>query len=269
MRNGLLIAAVIAVVGRVLADEVKAWIIWIRSRLLRNAVMLLPVPCRERYQEEWEGDLEAVPGEFARLFYALGLIWAALGIRRSSRSAQSGPRKFLAVLIRLLDITISSLLLLAVCPVMAAIAIAIKLDSPGPVLIGFRRGPQNRSVFLTSFRTLVAEKIDSVDTNLPLSLSSWESASRYKFRVTPLGLFLRKYDLDSLPNFFDVLRGNARLIQMPSPGRGPDEGWFAQVFRWLQEIDVMHLLRGIFSIWWDLGLLICGRFGASDSQKLD
>jgi hypothetical protein len=76
----ILSAVLVSALGRVLADDMKEWMPYFRKKIVALAVRFVPVNCRDRYLEEWESDLVEVPGELAKLSYAVGLILAALGI---------------------------------------------------------------------------------------------------------------------------------------------------------------------------------------------
>ena len=101
------------------------------------------------------------------------------------------------------DYVIASLVLIVALPVMAAIAVAIKCDSPGPVFFRQRRHGLNRRVIeVMKFRSMtVMENGGDV-----------KQASRADARVTHVGQFLRKSSLDELPQLFNVLRGEMSLI---------------------------------------------------------
>jgi polysaccharide biosynthesis protein PslA len=92
-----------------------------------------------------------------------------------------------------------------VLPLMAAIAIAIRLDSPGPVLFHQRRHGQNNTEFnILKFRTMYWRGSNG---NGPL-----EQTRRVDGRVTRVGHFLRRSSLDELPQLFNVLRGEMSLV---------------------------------------------------------
>lgn len=116
---------------------------------------------------------------------------------------------------RLFDIIISSIAIVLLTPVYAAIAIAIKSDDGGPVLFTQERmGYRNRPFRIFKFRTMIpdAEK----DGNPALS-------SDNDTRITKTGHFLRKYRLDELPQFFNVMRGEMSIV-----GPRPERRFFAE-----------------------------------------
>ena len=105
--------------------------------------------------------------------------------------------------------------LMLLTPVILAIALLIRLDSPGPVLFRqLRRGYRGRLFRMLKFRTM------SVDAEQRLTdlEGSNESAGGVLFklrddpRVTRLGRFLRRYSLDELPQLINVLRGEMSLV---------------------------------------------------------
>jgi exopolysaccharide biosynthesis polyprenyl glycosylphosphotransferase len=103
-----------------------------------------------------------------------------------------------------LDKIIGFFLLLLLAPVLVAIAIAIKLTSPGPVLFRQPRHGYNNTVFdVLKFRTM---RVDLGDT------TGARQAQRNDSRMTTLGGFLRRSSLDELPQLFNVLRGEMSLV---------------------------------------------------------
>ena len=101
------------------------------------------------------------------------------------------------------DFIFSALILVLIMPVLAIVAIAIKLDSPGPVLFRQRRHGLNRRVIeVLKFRTMRVMENGNVVTQ----------ATENDPRVTRVGNFLRRTSLDELPQFINVLRGEMSVI---------------------------------------------------------
>jgi putative colanic acid biosynthesis UDP-glucose lipid carrier transferase len=101
------------------------------------------------------------------------------------------------------DIVIALAALVLVMPVMLAIAVAIKLTSPGPVLFRQRRyGLDGREIVVYKFRTMTVLEDGGVI----------RQATRDDERVTQVGAFLRKYSLDELPQFVNVLQGRMSVV---------------------------------------------------------
>jgi lipopolysaccharide/colanic/teichoic acid biosynthesis glycosyltransferase len=104
---------------------------------------------------------------------------------------------------RCLDILVSSVGLVALAPLFACIALAIRLDSPGPVLFRqVRTGRDCRNFRIIKFRSM-AISADHVGRSLTVAGDP---------RVTRVGAFLRASKLDELPQLFNVLFGQMSLV---------------------------------------------------------
>ena len=104
-------------------------------------------------------------------------------------------------------------------PLLAVIAIAIKLDSPGPVLFRQRRiGAGGRAFAIIKFRTMTldAEARKTEVAHLNKHAADGHDPRMFKIdgdpRVTRLGHVLRRYSLDELPQFVNVLRGDMSMV---------------------------------------------------------
>lgn len=105
---------------------------------------------------------------------------------------------------RAMDVCFSSALLLALSPVLAAIALAIKATSPGAVFFRQNRyGVDSKLFSILKFRTMHVNQMD---------VSGVAQTRNGDPRVTPLGRFLRRTNLDELPQLFNVLRGDMSLV---------------------------------------------------------
>jgi exopolysaccharide production protein ExoY len=119
---------------------------------------------------------------------------------------------------RAVDIVGSLALLTLSLPLMLLVALATRLDSPGPVLFSQRRMGQHGNTFLVwKFRTMVIDAQERLESYLqanPELRAEWEAIQKLKNdpRVTPLGRFLRRTSLDELPQFWNVLMGDMSLI---------------------------------------------------------
>jgi len=102
------------------------------------------------------------------------------------------------------DKTIGTLAFVLALPIMAAVAIAIKLDSKGPVLFKQNRyGFNNQLIEVFKFRSMYTDMSDSNASTL---------VTKEDPRVTPVGRFIRKTSLDELPQLFNVLQGTLSLV---------------------------------------------------------
>lgn len=117
---------------------------------------------------------------------------------------------------RLLDATAAACGLLVLAPLMAAIALAVRLTSPGPALFGQERlGRGGRTFRLYKFRSMVAD----ADRRGARVTAGGDP------RITPLGRLLRRSRLDELPQLWNVLKGEMSLV-----GPRPEVPEFAALF---------------------------------------
>ncbi len=126
-------------------------------------------------------------------------------IARSPMAYVSGaPRNEMKIFAkRVQDLTIALGMLVVFAPVMAVIALLIRLDSPGPVLFRQKRhGFNNRIIEVFKFRTMWVDD----------SKGEMQQVQKDDERVTRLGRFLRRTSLDELPQLFNVLAGNMSLV---------------------------------------------------------
>lgn len=118
---------------------------------------------------------------------------------------------------RVIDIIASLVGIIIASPIMLIIAIAIKLDSPGPILFKHRRvGYKGKEFFAYKFRTMYVDAEERLKELLkdPKIREEWEKYRKIKDdpRVTRVGKFLRKFSLDELPQLFNILLGQMSLV---------------------------------------------------------
>jgi exopolysaccharide biosynthesis polyprenyl glycosylphosphotransferase len=115
---------------------------------------------------------------------------------------------------RAIDLIVSSAVLIAMAPLLLAIAVLIRLTSPGPILFGqVRIGRNKRRFTMYKFRSMVpdAERIQEELLHLN-EMSGPVFKMRNDPRVTPIGRILRKTSIDELPQLFNVMRGEMSLV---------------------------------------------------------
>lgn len=119
---------------------------------------------------------------------------------------------------RALDVAGATFGLLLALPVLAAVALAVRLDSPGPVLYRHTRvGRNGREFRLLKFRTMVVEADQRLQELLdadPEMAEEWEVHRKLPHdpRVTRIGRRLRHLSLDEWPQLINVLRGHMSLV---------------------------------------------------------
>ena len=108
-----------------------------------------------------------------------------------------------AMVKRLSDIVLASLILILISPVLLAIAAIVKITSPGPALFKQRRyGLDGREVIVYKFRSMRVAEDGAVV----------KQATKGDPRVTPFGAFIRRTSLDELPQFINVLQGRMSIV---------------------------------------------------------
>lgn len=125
---------------------------------------------------------------------------------------------------RLMDLAGSLILLTVLSPLMLAAAAAIKFTSPGPVLFGQERVGMNKRKFrLLKFRSMV---IDAEERKNEVEHLNEMDGPVFKIRkdprITPVGVILRKFSIDELPQLINVLKGDMSLV-------GPRPPLFSEV----------------------------------------
>lgn len=117
---------------------------------------------------------------------------------------------------RLMDIAGSVVGLVLLSPLLLFVAVAIKLDSPGPVMADtpMRSGKKNKLFKIYKFRSMVQNAHEILEKN-PKLLEAYKKNSYKIFndpRVTRVGKFIRKFSIDEFPQFFNILKGEMSLV---------------------------------------------------------
>lgn len=188
-------------------------------------------------------DVRAVSGYYNDLATNAGIEF--LGAFPLVSLHRNTPRTISMTLKRVGDFVLSLFALIATSPVMLAIAIAIRLESRGSIFyISERIGRRGRVFHCFKFRTMVMNA-----DQLRKNLDSLNERDRVLFkvrndpRITRLGRFLRKYSLDELPQFFNVLRGEMSLV-------GPRPPLASEVEKYeLEHLRRLEVLPGLTGLW--------------------
>ncbi|MGE2724338.1 sugar transferase [Mycolicibacterium pulveris] len=163
---------------------------------------------------------------------------------------------------RFMDITLAVLALIVASPVLLMVALAIKLDSPGPVFFRQERGGQGGKPFwIFKFRSMTADAWQRRDT---VAQHNEVDGPLFKMaedpRVTRVGAFIRKTSIDELPQLINVVRGEMSLVgPRPLPTEEADRIDGAALVR----LDVKPGITGLWQV--------CGRSDLTyaDLQHLD
>ena len=153
-----------------------------------------------------------VVGEVAAL---LGLVFAALLHDADEATTSHGY----TVVKRSMDIAGSMVALVLLFPVLLIAAIAVRLDSPGPAFFRQQRvGRDGRDFWMVKLRTMVIDHDEEVFREHLDRLKEANDDADYSIRieedprVTRVGARLRKWSIDELPNFWNVLKGSMSLV---------------------------------------------------------
>lgn len=193
------------------------------------------------------------------------------------------PPKKAAAVKRLIDIGGSATALVVLAPVLAAVALAIKVTSPGPVIFRQERlGRNGRRFTFLKFRSMEAGNDPEIHRRFVTELITGGGEKPvYKMtndpRVTPIGKLLRRSSLDELPQFWNVLWGDMSLVGPRPPlayeaeryelwhwrrlavkpgitGLWQVAGRSQVAFAEMVRLDLRHAKK--FSIWADLRILL-------------
>lgn len=165
---------------------------------------------------------------------------------------------------RTVDLVSSVLLVVLLSPLLAGIAMAVRLGSPGPVLFRQERvGLNGRTFTMLKFRSM---DHDAEERLAAISALDREEGNHVMFkmaddpRVTRLGSFLRRYSLDELPQLLNVVAGSMSLI-------GPRPPLVTEVAKYEQHVHRRFLMKpGMTGLWQVSGR---SRLSWEDTVRLD
>lgn len=179
------------------------------GKLLRNQDQVV-VSCPRERRDDWAFLLKCA-GVYGEIVSEPAHSLGAVGVHRyddldrTTLVVSTGPLGLRARIIkRLFDIAVATAGLVALSPVLIAVAVLIKFEDGGPVLFIQRRlGRGNQFFDMFKFRSMREEKLDH-DGN--------RSASRDDDRITRIGAFIRRTSIDELPQLINVLRGEMSIV---------------------------------------------------------
>jgi lipopolysaccharide/colanic/teichoic acid biosynthesis glycosyltransferase len=170
---------------------------------------------------------------------------------------------------RLLDLIVAAICLLVVSPLLLAVAVAIRLDTPGPALFRQTRlGKDRRPFVLCKFRTMYTGCPDDVHRQYVTKLLTEKQppdggrAGMFKLeqddRITRVGQLLRRTSIDELPQLINVIRGDMSLV-----GPRPALAWEARLFD-AAYFDRFTVPPGLTGLW-----QVSGRNAVTMKQGLE
>jgi len=137
---------------------------------------------------------------------------------------------------QLIDISVSAFAVIIASPLILALAIAVKISSKGPIFYSHERiGRYGKPFHILKFRSMRTD----AEKNGP------ELSSKEDNRLTNLGRFMRKYRLDEIPNFFNVLKGDMSLV-----GPRPERQFFIdQIIKRAPHYTHLHKVKPGITSW--------------------
>lgn len=146
----------------------------------------------------------------------------------------AAPNRFIK---RVFDIVCSALLILISSPILLMVALGIKVTSPGPILFKQERvGLNNRKFNILKFRSMKVQNDEE-------EISQW--TTKEDPRKTKFGSFIRKFNLDELPQFFNTLMGDMSIV-----GPRPERPYWVEKFKdEIPEYMLRHYVKSGITGW--------------------
>ena len=122
------------------------------------------------------------------------------------------------VIKRIMDLLVAMIAMVVLAPLMLVIIALVRFTSPGPIFFSHRRISKNGAFFsMWKFRTMCVDSAEVLDHYLamhPEARAEWNLTHKLKQdpRVTSVGLFLRRYSLDELPQIWNVFTGRMSIV---------------------------------------------------------
>lgn len=140
------------------------------------------------------------------------------------------------VLKRCMDFTASAALLLLLSPLLVATAVAIRLESPGPALFRQRRKGFNQQQFnIYKFRTM----------QITPKGEAFRQTAKNDSRITRVGKFLRRWNIDELPQLLNVLRGEMSLVGPRPHAIEHDDMYYLEIASYARRHNIKPGITGL------------------------
>lgn len=166
------------------------------------------VSCRPERRVQWALALKGAGVDVEVLapeLDAMGAVTATRYQGTATALVATGPLNAVdRMMKRAFDLALASLAIVALSPLLIAVAILIRLETPGPALfIQNRVGRGNRVFAMYKFRSMYADRLD---------FDACRLTTRCDRRVTRVGRFIRRTSIDELPQLFNVIRGDMSIV---------------------------------------------------------
>ena len=203
----------------------------VQTHQVNEVIIALPLRAHERMEElvqslqQTTANIRVVPDFFAMALFRAKVEdfggMPLIGLRVPALSA------FDRLMKRAFDLVVGSVLLLFSLPVMAIVAITIKLDSPGPAMFKQERVGENGRLFqMYKFRSMVEDAEQRRDEVIEKNAQGHIIHKKPEDpRVTRVGHFIRRTSLDEFPQLFNVLKGEMSLV-----GPRPELPWLVEKY---------------------------------------
>jgi putative colanic acid biosynthesis UDP-glucose lipid carrier transferase len=180
---------------------------FVREKSVREVYITLPLGSQPRIVEL----LEQVQGTTASLFFVPDVFGISI-IQGRLQDISGVPVVGICetpftgtnqLVKRISDVVLASLILVLISPVLLAVALGVKLSSPGPIIFKQRRnGLDGEEIIVYKFRSMRTQDDGHIV----------KQATKGDPRITPFGAFIRRTSLDELPQFVNVLQGRMSIV---------------------------------------------------------
>lgn len=190
------------ILGRLLSEEIAALFPYLTQKLIRYHVSKLPSELADRMLEEWTANLQIIPGNIGKLFFALDLFRATRRITYEFKFDM--PYKpWTDTSIRFLDLLYAGTNLFIVLPIFFVLSFLIKLESRESAFhLQDREGKDGRTFKLLTFRLMRQREYKIMGTYIRKNNSC----------LMRVGRFLLKTSLDQLPILINILKGEVSFV---------------------------------------------------------